>query len=623
MNKNTICSLAFFMLIAGTGAFAQVLSGPPEYSVLDGNKVNLTNGKRSIRKEDLSIGSGVSSLKHAITTYNDYFVNFRDNYTGTIYNGGSSVSGSFTIASFNGMSTRFSRSGDTFTDSTDSGATLEKIDSNNYVYTHGDGTVVKYQAGLLDFGIRYNEMPPNGYPDKEVAWATEATYPNGVVVKIHRKSGSWDGNTYYRIQSVTNNLGMQLKYRYARNTTPEEMWPMQDWARPVEIIAINNAVEYCSPTADDCPLSNTWPSVKYSWPDGEIQDNDKFTITYPDGAEGVYVHKLFCTSVQTCGSKVPRITEVIESTSSGVATNSYEYKNTYSCTNDGQSWDCSTVRPNVIWKSNFGTAQWEYTYEIPSSRYVTVKNWSSGPDGYKAVWISPAGKPVRIEDESKDAVFELSSGQRVDKVTYGCCWFGGNAKNSVEFDYDSIGNIIERREIPEEGGGNPVYTSTAGFENNCGGSSVKTQHGAAWIKDAKGNQTEYTYHCASGNVATVTKPAGNNGIRPQVRYTYMQKYARYKDRSGQVVQADSPVWLLSSESYCRSRAASGSGCSQANDEVRTIYKYGSDASPNNLFLSEKAVVSNGETQRTCYNYDHYGNRVSETLPKSEMSSCSK
>ncbi|MEM7235027.1 MAG: hypothetical protein AAF517_22810, partial [Planctomycetota bacterium] len=88
----------------------------------------------------------------------------------------------------------------------------------------------------------------------------------------------------------------------------------------------------------------------------------------------------------------------------------------------------------------------------------------------------------------------------------------------------------------------------------------KTCNKAIWTKDGRGQQTDYTYHPESGQIATVTQPANRQNVRPQTRYFYTAKYAYYKDSSGAYQQADTPIWLLTKESTCQNGAASGNGC---------------------------------------------------------------
>ena len=44
--------------------------------------------------------------------------------------------------------------------------------------------------------------------------------------------------------------------------------------------------------------------------------------------------------------------------------------------------------------------------------------------------------------------------------------------------------------------------------------------------------------------------------------------------------------------------------------------------PGNLFLLGTTVTANGETLRTCFEYDQWGRKISETLPAANLTSCS-
>ncbi|RDC58918.1 hypothetical protein HME9302_00094 [Alteripontixanthobacter maritimus] len=139
------------------------------------------------------------------------------------------------------------------------------------------------------------------------------------------------------------------------------------------------------------------------------------------------------------------------------------------------------------------------------------------------------------------------------------------------------------------------------------------------ITDAKGAQTDYTYDLTHGGVLTKTAPADASGVRPQTRYTYAQRHAR--DASGAALSP--PVWVLASESYCRTSSASGNGCAAgASDQVVTVYDYGPTSGPNNLWLRGTAVTADGQTLRTCFGYDAFGQKISETQPKGNAGSCS-
>ena len=112
--------------------------------------------------------------------------------------------------------------------------------------------------------------------------------------------------------------------------------------------------------------------------------------------------------------------------------------------------------------------------------------------------------------------------------------------------------------------------------------------------------------------------AAVNGTRPQTRYTYVQRNAR--DVNGTALTP--PVWVLASEEYCKTTAASGSGCAGgASDEVVTTYDYGPTTGPNNLLLRGTVVDPTGLNLRTCYTYDQYGRKISETQPLGTGSTC--
>lgn len=138
--------------------------------------------------------------------------------------------------------------------------------------------------------------------------------------------------------------------------------------------------------------------------------------------------------------------------------------------------------------------------------------------------------------------------------------------------------------------------------------------------DALGNQTDYTYDPANGQMLTETAPAVN-GVRAQTRYTYAQRYAWIKNSGGSYVQAATPIWVLTQKSICKTGAASGAGCATGSDEVRTTYDYGPNSGPNNLLLRGIVEDSTGLSLRTCYAYDGQGNKISETKPAAGLASC--
>ena len=180
---------------------------------------------------------------------------------------------------------------------------------------------------------------------------------------------------------------------------------------------------------------------------------------------------------------------------------------------------------------------------------------------------------------------------------------------------------------PKLGAGEPTnhaddIVRTANFPATC--ANPRTCNRPEYVIDARGQRTDFTYDPAHGGVLTETGPADSNGVRPQARYSYQQRFAWVRNASGGYSQAATPVWLRASESRCRTSAATGNPaapCAAANDEVVTSYDYGPDSGPNNLLLRGTVVSGAGLSARTCYNYDANGNRISETGPGAALTSC--
>jgi hypothetical protein len=155
------------------------------------------------------------------------------------------------------------------------------------------------------------------------------------------------------------------------------------------------------------------------------------------------------------------------------------------------------------------------------------------------------------------------------------------------------------------------------------------------VKDALGNETDYTYDAANGKVLTVMRPsvatsAYPAGVRPQTNYTYTQQAAWVLTATAGQYVASSPIWVLSTESYClTSPATTDSSTGQvdcaagADDKVLKTYYYGPNSGPNNLFLRGVQVQASGATHVTCYGYDPLGHQVSVTTPSAglSLSSC--
>jgi hypothetical protein len=195
--------------------------------------------------------------------------------------------------------------------------------------------------------------------------------------------------------------------------------------------------------------------------------------------------------------------------------------------------------------------------------------------------------------------------------------------NRLNFEYDARGNLERELLTPKPGSnqGETPIERRAYYPASCSNHFVCNR--PEYAIDARSNRTDYTYDPTHGGVLTETGPADPSGVRPQIRYTYQQRYAWILTAGG-YSQAATPVWLRISEGRCRTSAATGNPaapCAAANDETLTTYDYGPNGGPNNLLLRGQVVSGGGLSARTCFGYDSNGNRISETGPGAQLAAC--
>jgi RHS repeat-associated protein len=173
--------------------------------------------------------------------------------------------------------------------------------------------------------------------------------------------------------------------------------------------------------------------------------------------------------------------------------------------------------------------------------------------------------------------------------------------NYVENGYDARGNVTSTTAVPKPSVGGTAITTTAGFDASCT-VAVKCNK-PNWTKDAKGNQTDYTYDTTHGGVLTVTAPAPTTGaVRPQTRITYVRV-----NSSG--VEGSVGVFKPKTISTCQTLAS----CAGTADEAKTTFVYGN----NQNVASITAATGNGSlSATTAFTYDTAGNVTSVDGPQS-------
>jgi hypothetical protein len=286
---NALWAMVFFTALIFSWPIRSQIPAPPVRQNVDANGVDVLHGSFNSSVTDVSIGPASA---HGLS-YTRYWSGsgWRDSMVGTV-----SGSGASPVVSVGGTSETFTRitagtSGWTYTADLVNGATLFREPGGDYVYTSADGVIVRF-------------MPNGGYTigqyEYQLARVRSITSPDGSLLTFTYKTGSYTSGTQIvslaRLQSVTNNFGYQLKFTYAANTiTALSGVALANWEYPSRVTAINNAVEYCSPTADSCTLANAWPHSDYVYTDSGYGGVNLTSVSDPAGRTwrySYYIDKL-------------------------------------------------------------------------------------------------------------------------------------------------------------------------------------------------------------------------------------------------------------------------------------------------------------------------------------------
>ena len=201
--------------------------------------------------------------------------------------------------------------------------------------------------------------------------------------------------------------------------------------------------------------------------------------------------------------------------------------------------------------------------------------------------------------------------------------------NVVDYLYDWRNNLRqETRKAKPSADGSPVpadiviKTEYPGEPDSVIGTCeqpmpIKLCNKPLYTVDARGGRTDFTYDERHGGVLTETGPAAvAGGPRPLKRYAYAKKFAGVKDASGALVQEPTGMWVMIEEAQCRT-----DGDCAAADEERIAYEYGASGTADALLPKGKVVDPGGLNLRTCYRYDQFGNKISETAAKAGLAAC--
>ncbi|MEO0419752.1 MAG: DUF6531 domain-containing protein [Pseudomonadota bacterium] len=622
--KALLSASAIALCMSASGAMAQDAPPPPEQDTTSPTGVSLVTGGYSTSAVDLQIGEG--EFPQALVLERQYSSNL--NYTHGLMDGwrgwgwstnlsmyitvGELGGGDFPPDEPNPTNNRFPwRYGiavgtGSVSSFVEQDPISDPIIGPNYQGPFGNwdntrtGTLQRVGQDLIFTDVNGTRHIFEGgsrqtFLDNTPTFRTKLEAPDGTELLFHGNRGT---------DSVFSNRGVAILFEFDSDGI--------SWTKAC---AVNLTEHYVTPTSN-CPSGV--PKVTYSHgplTNGQrrlnsVTDRLGNTTTYQYTSE----HQLDCI-------KMP-------------GQSSCAIKNYYTNCNPipGRPSNYSMNSEQKVYRQDIITGE-QITYNFPLSQFCPLDPPGSGTGAYQSLpWYD---RTMTLSDGSTRTVRAAYDGiplkitdalGRQTNMVHGIQNFAGRPviitkvtapeNNNWNYEYNGIGQVTKTTIKPKSGSGQQVWQTI------YGGASVCNQPTAQI--DANGNRTDIEYSSTHCGILKQTLPAGADGIRPQTRYTWVQKYAWTKNSSGGFTRAATPVWVMASQEFCRTTAASGSGCAGgSSDEVVTTYEYqaGSSSKGSNVFRIGMAVTSEGETLRTCYRLDELGRPISETQPKANLSTC--
>jgi RHS repeat-associated protein len=538
-------------------ALAQLTPPAPVRQSIDDNGVDLFLGTLNLKTPSLTIG------KSAVEGFDYHLVSrgsgWSDNAVASL-----NLTGSTMYVRLGAKTDRFTVSGSTYSNTEGNGASLTFNGTTNiYTYTTSDGTVVRFDKN------KASEAPDFSNAGR----ALDATYPSGAkrsysygslsYCKSWKYGGAGEicmvmGNAY-RLGGIRTNYGYSLSFNYApyeyeyNPDSPSYQPDFYAWTKLTGASVTNLAVA----------SGASMRSLSYN-----DSNPGYFDVTDPMGR---------LTRYRSAGGQVAGVTLP------GRAAEDVTY--TYA---NGRVASVTTPAGTTAYASS----------DVSGVRTVAVTDPLSHVTTYKFNIASERMTEV-TDANGHTTMMQYDASGRVTRVTK-------PEGNYTQLTYDGRGNITERRDVAKAGVGLADIVTTASFPATC--TNIKTCNQPIWTKDAKGNQTDYTYDASHGGVLTVTAPALTTGaVRPQTRYSYSSLQAYYKVSGSSIVASGEAVTLLTGISACQTLAS----CSGTADEVRTTVSYGPQAAGtgNNLLpvSISKGAGDNSLTATTATTYDDVGN----------------
>ena len=580
MKRLLLASAALAPLVSfGTQVSAQslTLDAPPIRAPLDENGVDLTTGNIVMPSSTIAIG-GEDGLVHTRYRVRN---GWRHNYLLSITRGSRQLVGDTYIIQIGGTAREFAIGSGGFLPLDGESGTLSET-TNEIVYTSGDGVKYTFSKQLVKNGESYYQ--------RVEAVGTSIKHPGGLITTLAYRAGSYTRNGVslktIRLASVNNNGGFQLKFEYEANgfgSGDASLADVDAWYTIDKVTAINNAVEYCSPTANSCALTEDWPHLSYS--STKSGSNTYETVTDVLGREARY---------KIDGAR--RLTAIKR---------------------PGEASDGMVIgydsESRVDWIKLVNSYTRDYSWSTNSdNEFVAV---STDALGRTRTVVSDPVKKVILRDTDalgRPTSYTHDGSGRVTSII-------APEGNKVEFDHDSRGRVIETRHVDENG--SAVITTSATYPALDGAlpwacANPVTCDRPLTSTDANGKVTNYTYDPVHGGLTLIQRPADPNGIRPTTAITYANQRANYYISASVHEQSSQPI---KKPRYIRTCRTAASCVGSPNELVVEMLYHPTVGEPSNPRVSSSIRRTGNSSLRavTSYKYDHLMNVIEVDGPLTE------
>lgn len=587
------CCSSVIALSAPHIAMGQATPVPPVHAPLDENNVDVATGKPFVTTPSLSIGAANGSKLE----FNQVWV---EGFWTHPYLISVSIGGTISRVVTGASGDLFNFVSGTWVATNGNGATLVPVPGvypyAGYTYTTSDGVKVNFSNSSL--------LHPGGYSTYGgraiTHLATSVDLPSGerILFTYKQAVASDTGTSYARLQSINSSSGWQIKLAYASNTmTTSASEPA--WNQITSAQGINNAVEYCDPTADACSLTQPWPVLNFA----QALVSGITTLTVTDPLSRASKFRINASS-QLVGVRRP------SSPASDDVTYGY----------DANGFVSSVTRDAI---------PYSYTFSLSGSTLtgtVSGPNRAGGASGKIRITKADTSKGLVTQSQefTSQALGDSSSATtNYQYDTRGRLIYFIPPEGTVslpnpptagytKYTYDARDNVIEERRVSKIPGAPADIVITAGYDATC--TNVLKCNQPNWVKDARGNQTDYVYDAATGFVTSVKLPADPAGVRPETRYTYTALRAYTRGASGALLAAPTTVSSLTQISSC----TAGATCAGTANERLTLYNYGAvDGTVANNLLPVVVTRRDGGSAVTAQSslaYDKVGNLTSVDGP---------